>query len=415
MDAAPPRKLSTAAPSGVPKICSLYTAAGAVLSGTVNERRSNERSETMTNPEKYRADQIGSLLRPPELLKARAEFAAGRLDEADLRTAEDAAIRQVLALQQEAGVDVVTDGEFRRSDFRAGLADAVDGMRTIEGGSVWHSAEGDKKIPVKTWYVDGKLHQRRRLTDREAGFLRENTRLPKKVTLIAPGFMAGRSFKQGVTDEHYSSVRELADEIVAITRREIEALIADGIQYIQIDNPGYAYFLDRKNRDKLQAAGQDPDRAFQDMLETDLAALEGLQKPEGTTIGIHICRGNNASFWLNEGDYEPIAEKLFTLPVDRFLLEYDDARSGGFEPLRFVPKDKIVVLGLVSTKSAALEDADTLLSRIDAAGQFIDPDNLAISPQCGFATHAEGGNSLSVDQEKRKLQLVADVAHRFWG
>ncbi len=370
----------------------------------------------MANPKKYRADQIGSLLRPPELLKARAEFAAGRLDEAGLREAEDAAIRQVLLLQQESGIDVLTDGEFRRSDFRAGFADAVDGMHTDEGGSVWHSAEGDKKIPVKVWYVDGKLHQRRRLTEREVGFLRANTKLPTKVTLISPGFMAGRSFKQGVTDRFYSNVRELADEIVAITRREIEALIADGVQYIQIDNPGYAYFLDRKNRDKLKAAGQDPDRAFQDMLETDLAALKDLNKPEGCCIGIHICRGNNASYWLNEGDYEPIADKLFnTLPVDRFLLEYDDARSGGFEPLRFVPKDKVVVLGLISTKTAALEDVDMLLDRIDAAAEIVEPDNLAISPQCGFATHAEGGNSLAIDEERRKLQLTASVARRFWG
>ncbi len=369
----------------------------------------------MANPGKYRADQIGSLLRPPELLKARAEFAAGRLDAEALRTAEDAAIRDVLALQQESGIDVLTDGEFRRSDFRAGLADAVDGMHSDQGGSVWHSAAGDRKIPVKIWYVDGKLHQRRRLTEHEVGFLRANTNQPAKVTLIAPGFMAGRSFKQGVTDRFYSSVRELADEIVAITRREIEALLADGVQYIQIDNPGYAYFLDRKNREKLKAAGQDPEQAFADMLATDLAAIKDVKKPAGCCIGLHVCRGNNASFWLNEGDYEPIAEKLFNLPVDRFLLEYDDERSGGFEPLRFVPKDKVVVLGMISTKTPVLEHVDTLLDRIDAAAEIMDPDNLAISPQCGFATHAEGGNSITIEQERRKLQLVASVARRYWG
>jgi 5-methyltetrahydropteroyltriglutamate--homocysteine methyltransferase len=370
----------------------------------------------MANPGKYRADQIGSLLRPPELLKARTQHAAGRLDEAGLQKVEDAAIRDLLAMQQKTGIDVVTDGEFRRSDFRAGLADAVHGMTTTTGASVWHSAEGDKAIPVKHWHVDGRLQQHRRITEHEAKFLRNNTKAPVKITLISPGFMAGRSFKEGVTDRFYATKRELADEIVKITRREIEALIADGIQYIQLDNPGYAFFLDRKNREKLKAGGQDPDLAFENMLETDLASVKDISKPDNVRIGIHICRGNNSSFWLNEGDYEPIAERLFsTLPVDRFLLEYDDARSGGFEPLRFVPKDKMVVLGLISTKTPAIENADALLDRLDEASEFIDSDNLAISPQCGFATHAEGGNNLTPEQQFKKLELTANVARRFWG
>jgi 5-methyltetrahydropteroyltriglutamate--homocysteine methyltransferase len=370
----------------------------------------------MANPGKYRADQVGSLLRPPELLKARAEHAAEKLDAESLRKAEDAAIIDVLALQKQAGIDVFTDGEFRRSDFRAGLADAFDGMCTTTGASVWHSAQGDKEIPVKFWHVEGKLQQRRRITEHEAGFLRSHTSKPVKVTLISPGFMAGRSFKPGVTDRFYVSVDELADELARITRKEIEALIADGIQYIQLDNPGYAFFLDPKNREKLKSQGRDPDRAFESMLTTDLASVQGLSKPEGVCIAIHICRGNNASFWLNEGDYGPIAERLFnTLPVDRFLLEYDDTRSGGFEPLRFVPKGKVVVLGLISTKTAELESADALLDRIDEAAKFVDADDLAISPQCGFATHAEGGNNLTLDQERRKLELTAKVARRYWG
>jgi len=370
----------------------------------------------MANPRKYRADQVGSLLRPPALLQARAEHAAGRLDEGALRNAEDAAIRDVLVLQQNTGIDVLTDGEFRRSDFRAGLADAVEGMLTTTGSSVWHSAEGDKAIPVKFWHVAAKLQQKRRITEHEATFLRRSTSAPVKVTLISPGFMAGRSFKPGVTDQFYPTVRELADELATITRNEIEALIADGVQYIQLDNPGYAFFLDPKNREKLKTSGQDPDRAFENVLATDLAAINGIRKPDGVRIAIHICRGNNASFWLNEGNYAPIAERLFnTLPVDRFLLEYDDARSGGFEPLRFVPKGKVVVLGLISTKTPVLEDADALLGRIDEAAKYIDSDDLAISPQCGFATHAEGGNNLTVDQERRKLELTADVARRYWG
>lgn len=362
-----------------------------------------------------RADQIGSLLRPSELLDARTRHSAGELDDEALQAAEDEAIRAILDQQQQAGIDVVTDGEYRRSDFRAGLADALDGMVTSTSTRVWHGSEGDKEIAVKVWYVDGKLVQKSRLCAQETAFLRDNASSPYKITLVSPGFMAGRAFRKGVTDKYYPTIRDLADELATVVRREIEALIDEGVKYIQLDNPGYAFFLDPENREKLKAEGRDPDRAFEGVLATDLAAVKDIERPDDVCLALHICRGNNASYWLNEGDYGPIAERLFSeLPVDRFLLEFDDARSGGFEPLRFIPDDKSVVLGLVSTKTRELEDPDVLLGRIDDAAKYVTADRLAVSPQCGFATHAEGGNALTMDDQRRKLELVAEVARRYW-
>jgi len=362
---------------------------------------------------KFRADQVGSLLRPPSLLETRKRAEAGEISPEELREAENAAIAAAVKLQKEAGLDVFTDGEFRRSDFRAGIVDAFDGITPREFEMPWHGPDGVVKLPGTAYIVSGRLRQRRRITEGEVEFLRTLTNRNLKITLIAPGFVAEHFWRDGVTDKVYDSREELGAEIAAAMRAEVEALFAEGVKYVQFDNPAYSEFV---GSHIWSGNGGGKDDAFARMLATDAAAVEGVQRPEGASIGIHVCRGNNSSRWLAEGGYDPIAERLFgSLPVDRFLLEFDDDRAGGFEPLRYVPEGKVVVLGLVSTKTPELEDVDEVVARIDEAARYVDIDNLAVSPQCGFASVAEGGNKLSGQDQFRKLRVVADAAIAAWG
>jgi len=362
----------------------------------------------------FRADHVGSLLRPESVLQARRRREAGTIEADELRVIENEAIREAVARQQDSGIDVLTDGEFRRRDFRTGFVDAVDGITMSTFDMPWHASEGVTRLPSKAFFVSGRLRQRGRLAGGEAAYLRSLTSAPAKVTLIAPGFLVDRFWKDGVTDRFYASRAELAAEVAAITRAEIQALIAEGVRYVQLDNPGYGAFLGSYVRER--AGGPDAQAAFEWMVDTDRAAVAGVTRPAGVTIGLHVCRGNQSSMWLGEGDYQPIAERLFgAVPADRFLLEYDDDRAGGFEPLQFVPDDKLVVLGLVSSKSPVLETADALRRRIDEAAKFIDLGRLALSPQCGFASVAEGGNRLTSDEQYAKLALVAGTARGVWG
>ena len=354
----------------------------------------------------FRADHVGSLLRPPALLEARRRREDGTLDAGELRAVEDEAIAAAVKGQQDAGIDVVTDGEFRRRDFRTGFVEAVDGLEMRSWDMPWHGREGVTRLRSHTWVVTGRLRQRGRLAAGEAAYVRSLTAVPVKVTLIAPGFLADRFWQDGVTDRAYASREELAAQVAAITRAEIEALIAEGVRYVQLDNPGYGRFVGEHSS---------PDD-FELMVSTDAAAVTGVTRPAGVTIGLHVCRGNQASMWMGEGDYDPIAERLFsTVPVDRFLLEYDDERAGGFGPLRYVPAGRTVVLGLVTSKSPVLEPGDELRRRVDEAAGLVDLDHLALSPQCGFASVAEGGNLLTEDEQFAKLRLVADTARAIWG
>jgi 5-methyltetrahydropteroyltriglutamate--homocysteine methyltransferase len=366
----------------------------------------------MTSSATFRADHVGSLLRPPALLGARQRHDAGEIGDGELRAIEDEAIAAVVAAQQDTGISVLTDGEFRRRDFRTGFVQAVDGITMGTFDMPWQTSAGVTKLPSKSFTVTGRLKQRTRLAAGEAGYVQRLTAAPVKVTLIAPGFLAGRFWQDGQTDQYYESRAELAAEVAAITRAEIEALIGEGVRYVQLDNPGYGAFLGAHG----QARGAAGQAAFELMVDTDRAAVEGVHRPAGVTIGLHVCRGNQSSMWLGEGDYLPIAERLFaTVPVDRFLLEYDDDRAGGFEPLRYVPAGAMVVLGLVSSKSPVLEPADALARRIGAAARFIDAGRLALSPQCGFASVAEGGNQLTPEEQFAKLRLVAETARAVWG
>ena len=361
----------------------------------------------------YRADQLGSLLRPAELLEARAARAADRMSLEQLRELEDKAILDALEMQRESGIEVFTDGEYRRSTFRSGFAEAVEGTVQAESGRHWSGqsigAQGDTER-----VVGGKLRQIRRLTAYESSFLKQHAPGPCKVTVPSAGYLGCRAYRRGITDKVYPAVADLLRDIAVIIRGEISALIEEGVPYIQLDAPGYAAFVDETQRQRMREDGVDLDRAFEEFLMADNQSVQGLRR-DGVTLAIHICRGNSRSNWHSQGGYEPIAEKLFNkLAIDTFLLEYDTERAGGFEPLRFVPKGKHVVLGLITTKQGRLEPQDELIRRIDEASKYVPIENLSLSPQCGFASGA-AGNLVSWDDQRRKLELVAQTARKVWG
>jgi 5-methyltetrahydropteroyltriglutamate--homocysteine methyltransferase len=368
----------------------------------------------------YRADHVGSLLRPAELIEARHADAPAD----QVRALEDRHVLRVLARQREVGLDVVTDGELRRENFMSDLTDAVDGFNTDDiAARPWkgeaakgEAAKGEAaKVSSVTGIVVGRLVQRRALTEAELPFLRAHATGPVKVTLPSATQFPAIAYKRGVTDRVYPSQSELLWDIGAIIKAEMAALAEAGIPYLQIDAPRYSYYIDPKWRAWLTTEfGVDPDAALDEAIKVDNACFDAARRP-GVTVAIHLCRGNNRSHWYAEGGYDAIAEKLFAeLRVDRFLLEYDDARSGGFEPLRFVPRGKLVVLGLVSSKLAALESAAELRRRIDEAARHVPLDELALSPQCGFASTMEG-NLVTEDDQWAKLAMVADTARAVWG
>jgi 5-methyltetrahydropteroyltriglutamate--homocysteine methyltransferase len=360
-----------------------------------------------------RADQLGSLLRPAKLLEARAARTAGRMTLEQLRELEDKAILDALEMQRETGIQVFTDGEYRRSTFRSGFAEAVEGTVQAESGRQWSDrpigAQGDTER-----VVGGKLRQIRRLTAHESSFLKQHAPGICKVTVPSAGYLGCRAYRRGITDKVYPTVADLLRDIAVIIRGEISALIEEGVPYIQLDAPGYAAFVDETQRQRMREDGVDLDRAFEEFLMADNQSVQGLRR-DGITLAIHICRGNSRSNWHSQGGYEPIAEKLFNkLEISTFLLEYDTERAGGFEPLRFVPKGKHVVLGLVSTKQGRLEPQDGLIRRIDEASKYVPIENLSLSPQCGFASGA-AGNLITWDDQRRKLELVAQTARKVWG
>jgi 5-methyltetrahydropteroyltriglutamate--homocysteine methyltransferase len=360
---------------------------------------------------KYRADHIGSFLRPAELLEARR---SGRPEE--LRELEDKHILRVLAKQKELGFEAATDAEFRRRNFMSDFTDAVEGFDLADAvGRMWQAGQSAvATVSSVMGIVTSKLRQVRPLTGHELPFLKANSPLPIKMTLPSATQFPAIAFKSGVTDKIYKDHSALLWDIVEIMKSDLAKLSSDGVSYIQIDAPRYSYYMDPKWRAWIKAELKvEPDAALDEAVRADNACFIAARKP-GVTLGIHLCRGNNRSHWYAEGGYDSIAEKLFgTLAVDRFLLEYDDERSGTFEPLRFVPKGKTVVLGLVSSKVPRMEDPDVLAKRIDEAAKYVPLENLALSPQCGFASTAEG-NLITEDRQWDKLKLVADTARRVW-
>ncbi len=361
----------------------------------------------------YRADHVGSFLRPKELLDLRHAGA----DPERLREVEDREILRVLAKQKELGFELFTDGEFRRGGFMTDLTDAVEGFDTHEGvardWSASGAAQGTAPSAVRG-IVTEKLRQTRRLTAHELPFLQQHSPGPIKMTLPSATQFPAISYKRGISERAYRNHTAFLADVVEIVKGETKALADDGVAHIQIDAPRYSYYLDPKWRDFLRAEFGEPDTLLDEAIAADKACFRAARKP-GVTLAIHLCRGNNRSQWYASGGYDAIAEKLFNeLEVDRFLLEYDDERSGTFEPLRFVPKGKTVVLGLISSKKPELENPDELVRRIEAASRYVPLENLALSPQCGFASMAEG-NLLSEDDQWAKLKLVVETSRRVWG
>jgi methionine synthase II (cobalamin-independent) len=352
----------------------------------------------------YRADQVGSLLRPPEVFQARARGLPSAL-----RDAENQSILSVLAKQKEIGIDILTDGEFRRASWLHNMTVAVEGFVPHKIKLDWKGPGGateESHAPA----VGVKLRKIRKLTGEEVPFLKANAAGPFKITLPAPSNFMLASYQPGITDKVYQSHEALLADLAAIVNDENQWLVSEGVKYIQMDAPFYSHYLDPEKRKTMA----DPDAEFDKAIAGDNASLKGIPRND-VTFALHICRGNNRSRWYTQGGYDAIAEKLFTsLNVDRFLLEYDTERSGGFEPLRLVPRNKTVVLGLITTKDPKLESQDDLRRRIDEAAKYVPLENLAISPQCGFASVA-AGNLLSMDEQWKKLELVVDTARKVWG
>jgi 5-methyltetrahydropteroyltriglutamate--homocysteine methyltransferase len=361
----------------------------------------------------FRAEHVGSLLRPRELLQAREAHAEGRLPTVELHSLEDLAIRDAVQKQRNIGLDILSDGEMRRGSWLTDMADAVDGFVRQKVMLDWKGPGGGLEASSAN-AVGAKLHKARKLTGHELPFLLSVAPRQFKITLPAPSNFMVASYKPGITDQFYPTHADLLRDLVDIIRDEIHWLVSQGVTYIQFDAPYYSHYLNPEHRGQMREQGRDPDRELEEGIAADNAALRGVSRDD-VTVALHVCRGNSRSRWYSEGGYGMIAEKLFgAMDVDRFLLEFDDERSGDFEPLRQVPRGKTVVLGLITTKVPRVEPQDELLRRIDEAARYMPIENLAISPQCGFASVA-AGNLMSMDDQWRKLELVAHTARQVWG
>jgi 5-methyltetrahydropteroyltriglutamate--homocysteine methyltransferase len=357
-----------------------------------------------------RADVVGSMLRPQELKAARIAFLGGNFDASELERLENEAVDACLRLQEEADVDVVTDGEMRRLIFTGPLSEAVNGIEAISTPPIhWHTGEGEVAAanPIA---VTGKLTRKRFLAVDEFTYAREHTTKPLKVTLPSP-LMISLFWSPEHSTAAYADAFDAFADGAAIIQEEAKALIELGCEYIQIDAPELATLVDPSQRAHYESLGISPDR----MLTEGMDLLNGIADVPGAHWGIHFCRGNNDGQWMSVGGYEAISKQAFPRAsnYDRLLLEYDDHRSGDFGALADIPGDKVVVLGLVSTKNDELESPADLRQRIDEAGAVFPRDQLALSTQCGFASGAQG-NPIEWDTQLRKLRLVSEVAHEAW-
>jgi 5-methyltetrahydropteroyltriglutamate--homocysteine methyltransferase len=359
----------------------------------------------------YRSEGIGSLLRPPDLLAARERLERGDLTPAAFKQIEDRAVANAIALQEAAGLDIVTDGELRRYAFYGHLIDAFEGFDKLGGWSIPFRDGLGHEVTLQRPVVVERLRPRRQMAVEEFTWLRGRTTRPAKVTLLSAQ-QAAAYYDPGKSRGAYPTRDAYLADVVDLTRREIAELRRLGCTYVQIDAPQYAALLDDTIREGYRQRGSDPDTLLDACIELDNAIIAG---HPGVTFGIHICRGNYRSMFYASGGYDQIAQGVFGRSnFHRFLVEFDDDRSGTFDPLRHVPDDRVVVLGLVSSKRPALEDAGELRRRIHDAARFVPLKRLAISPQCGFASTSEG-NRLSPDDQRRKLELVARTAREVWG
>ena len=365
-----------------------------------------------------RAEHVGSLLRPEELLTARAAHRRGGLSDEELTELEDRAAAAAVKLQQDAGIQVFTDGEVRRDDFMASVVETVGGLTPAEESSArprWirDSDGAELEGDVASVAITEPLYRRTPLSLAEARWLSGNAPGPYKITMASPTMVAG-FWRSGVSEDIYPTRQDAVAALADIYRRDIADLIDAGVSWLQLDSLAYWANIDPEAARMRRVT--DLEGHLSHIIDTDNGLIRSARsRRPGMTVAMHFCRGNMRSAWSAQGGYEPIAERVFgEVEVDRFLLEYDTERSGGFEPLRFVPPAKTVVLGLVSSKVAELESVDTLRRRIDEASQYLPLEQLALSPQCGFASTSQG-NLLTVDDQRRKLELVAETARLVWG
>ena len=366
----------------------------------------------------FRADHVGSLLRPPELLEARRQFADGAIDAVELRGVEDAAIRDVVRLQRDVGLRSATDGEFRRASWHMDFIYQLDGISKVVDETLhvqFRNEQGTLEFAPPSLQVDDRIGLSRTIFGDAFDYLR-SVAAPEqtpKLTIPSPSMVHYRGGRAAIDDSIYPDLDAFWADLTAAYADEVRRLGEAGCRYLQFDDTSLAYLNDPKQREHVREIGGDAEHQHEAYIRHINEALAA--RPEGMAVTTHMCRGNFRSSWVAEGGYDFVAEALFgELDVDGFFMEWDDARSGGFEPLRFVPEGKLVVLGLVTTKRGELENADMLKRRIEEASRYVDLDQLCLSPQCGFSSTVEG-NELTREQQAAKLRLVVEVAEEVWG
>ncbi len=365
-------------------------------------------SETNGRPP-FRAEHIGSLLRPGELKAAHRARAEGKIDDAELAAITDRCIVDAIRLQEQAGLEAITDGEFRRGSWFLGFVQAVEGLSTKPALFNFQGEHGAWQCP----HAHGKVRRTGGITVGEFEFVRAHTAHTPKITMPTPSAMLFYRGAEAADRKVYPRIEALYEDLVEVYRAELRELAAAGCTYVQLDEVPLAMLCDPAVRAQIAARGEDPAglvRLYVDLINAVLA-----NRPKGMTIGLHLCRGNYKGQWMAAGGYTPVADELFgRAAVDAFFLEYDSERAGDFAPLAALPRDKRVVLGLVSTKTPETPSADDLVRRVEAAARVVPLDRLSVSPQCGFASSV-GGNPVTLADEKKKLGLVAEVARRIWG
>jgi 5-methyltetrahydropteroyltriglutamate--homocysteine methyltransferase len=368
----------------------------------------------MTSKPPFRADHVGSFLRPKALMEARAKYKEGEIDASGLRAVEDEAIKSVVAFQEGLGLKGITDGEFRRRFFHTDFLTQLDGV--IEEGGLskkFKSKTGELDFAPPAMKIKSKIRHARPIELDNFKYLNSVTCQTPKVTIPSPTMLHFRGGRNAVDAAAYPDMDEFYADVAKAYQEETAALAEAGCTYLQLDDTNLAYLCDPQQREGARERGEDPDelpRMYARWINESIKT-----RPAGMCVTIHLCRGNFKSSWAAEGGYEPVAEVLFNeLDVDGYFLEYDDDRSGDFRPLRFVPKDKTVVLGLVSSKLGELESKDDIMRRIDEASEFMSVDQMALSPQCGFSS-TEHGNDIMVEQQVAKMRFVIDVAQEVWG
>jgi 5-methyltetrahydropteroyltriglutamate--homocysteine methyltransferase len=363
----------------------------------------------------FRAEHVGSLLRPPALKQARNAHARGEITAAQLREAEDEAIRDLARMQEDVGLQVITDGELRRTTWHMDFLHQIGGVTRVQDHMkvTFHSEKGDVDYTPSTLRTDARLTLPKTIFGDDFSFLKANTRETPKLTIPSPSMLHYRGGRSMVNPDVYPDIELFWSDLKRVYAEQIAGLGRLGCTYLQLDDTSLAYLNDPAQRDYVASLGGDAERQHLTYIELINGALAN--RPAGMTVCTHLCRGNYRSSWVSSGGYDYVAEALFNeLRVDGFFLEYDDERSGGFEPLRFVPKGKYVVLGLVTSKHAALERKDDLKRRIEAAAKFVPLEQLCLSPQCGFSSTQEG-NDLTLEDQLAKLRLIVETAREVWG